>query len=218
MSEAVYEDGLLGDDTIRVRDSDGSSAPLGADRWRGPARGADRTLLDRVDGPTLDIGCGPGRLVVALLDRGIPCLGVDPAAASVELTRSAGGHAVQRSVFDPLPRSGEWACALLADGNIGIGGNPVRLLRRAGELVRPGGRVLVELDPPRSGSRRRRIRLEDGAGRVGEWFPWAHLAADEVDDAARAAGMVVLYRWWAHDVDGDGSSPIRWFAALTRPA
>ena len=216
MSEAVFERGMRGDDSVLVRDSDGSTEPLQVARWRGPARGADRTLLDRVDGPTLDIGCGPGRLVVALLRRGIPCLGVDPVATSVELTRSAGGHAVQRSVFDPLPRTGTWACALLADGNIGIGGNPVRLLRRAGDLVRPDGQVLVELDPPRTGTGRRRIRLEDGTGDIGEWFSWAHLAADEVDDAARAAGMVVLYRWWAHDGDGDDGSPIRWFAALTR--
>ena len=213
MSASVYEDGLRGAASVLVRDSDGSTAPLDASRWHGPARGADRTLLDRVDGPTLDIGCGPGRLVAALTQRGIPCLGVDPSALSVQLTRRAGGHAIRRSVFHRLPYAGTWACALLADGNIGIGGDPVRLLGRVGELLAPGGRLLVETDPPRSRSGRRRIRLEDDAGRVGQWFPWAHLAADEIDAAAAAAGLVVRSRWRA--ADGSTGVPIRWFVELT---
>ena len=213
MSVSVYEDGLRGAVSVLVRDSDGSTAPLDASRWRGPARGADRTLLNRVDGPTLDIGCGPGRLAAALTRQGIPCLGVDPSALSVQLTRRAGGHAIRRSVFERLPYAGTWACALLADGNIGIGGNPVRLLRRVGELLAPAGRLLVEVDPPRSGSGRRRIRLEDDAGRVGQWFPWAQLAADEVDAAAVSAGMVVRSRWRA--ADGGSGFPVRWFVELT---
>jgi SAM-dependent methyltransferase len=207
MSEAVYEDALRGDASVLVRDFDGRTAPLDAARWRGPARGADRTLLDRVSGPTLDIGCGPGRLVAALARRGVPCLGIDPVAASVQLTRQAGGHAIRRSVCDLLPYEGTWSCALLADGNVGIGGDPVRLLRRAGELVAPDGRLLVEVDPPRSGTGRRRIRLEDGAGRVGRWFPWATLAADDVDAAAAAAGMIVRSRWRAADLSA--GSPVR---------
>ena len=216
MSQSVYEDGLRGDVSVLVRDSDGSTAPLHAARWQGPARGADRTLLDRVHGPTLDIGCGPGRLVVALARRDIPCLGVDTSALSVQLTRRAGGHAIRRSVFDRLPYAGGWACALLADGNIGIGGDSVRLLRRVGQLVAPDGRVLVEVDPPRSRGGRRRIRLEDDAGRVGQWFPWAHLAADEVDAAAASAGMVVRSRWRA--ADGSTGSPVRWFVELSAAA
>jgi hypothetical protein len=35
---------------------------------------------------------------------------------------------------------------LLLDGNIGIGGDPHRLLRRVRELLTPTGRLLVELD------------------------------------------------------------------------
>ncbi|MDP9442781.1 MAG: hypothetical protein M3P34_11540, partial [Actinomycetota bacterium] len=52
------------------------------------------------------------------------------------------------SVFGALPGEGRWATALLIDGNIGIGGDPVALLRRVAELLRPAGVVLVELDAP----------------------------------------------------------------------
>ena len=37
---------------------------------------------------------------------------------------------------------------LLADGNIGIGGDPGRLLDRCRDLLGPDGDVIVELEPP----------------------------------------------------------------------
>ena len=60
-----------------------------------------------------------------------------------------------RSVFQPVPGEGGWDTVLLADGNIGIGGDPVALLTRCRELLAPAGRVLVELDPPGHGAARR---------------------------------------------------------------
>ena len=57
---------------------------------------------------------------------------------------------VRRDVLGPLPGEGTWDHVLLADGNIGIGGDPLRLLHRAAHLLRPGGTVLVETDPGRT--------------------------------------------------------------------
>ncbi|MCA1720551.1 MAG: class I SAM-dependent methyltransferase [Actinobacteria bacterium] len=179
-------------------------------RWSGPARGADDSLLARVTGPALDIGCGPGRLVAALAARGVPALGIDIAPAAVGLTRRAGGRALQLSVFDEVPDAGRWGCAVLADGNIGIGGDPVRLLRRSAELLAAGGQVLVELAAPRSGSRAVQVRLEDADGNAGAWFPWAHVAADALAPLALQAGLRVVEAWCEPAV-GD---PLRWFAAL----
>ena len=214
MSVAVYEDSLRAGVPVLVRSSDGTAVPLDVDRWQGPARGADDTLLLRATGPALDIGCGPGRLVAALAARGVDALGIDIAPTAVGLTRRAGGRALQLSVFDDVPSAGSWRSAVLADGNIGIGGDPVRLLRRTAELLSPDGRVLVELDAPRSGARIDRVRLETADGRLGAWFPWAHVAADALAPIALRAGLVVVEQWSAPDPPVDGES--RWFAALAR--
>ena len=213
MSVAVYEDSLRGNAAVVVRYRDGRTLPLDVERWQGPARGADESMLGRVTGSALDIGCGPGRLVAALAARGVAALGIDIAPAAVGLTRRAGGQALQLSVFDDIPRAGQWDVAVLADGNIGIGGDPLRLLRRAAELLSPTGRVLVELDPPHSGARSDQVRLEDAEGNAGAWFRWAHVAADAIGPLAAKAGLRVLEEWTAPDQP----TPIsRWFAALAR--
>jgi SAM-dependent methyltransferase len=209
----VYEDGLRGDATVLVRFRDGTSRPLDVGRWHGPARGADGTLLSRVSGAALDIGCGPGRFVAALAKVGVLALGIDIAPAAVGLTRRAGGRALQLSVFDEIPGAGHWDVAVLADGNIGIGGDPVRLLRRVTELLSADGRVLVELDRPGFGVSTGPVRLEAAEGAVGAWFDWAHVAADEVQNISTAAGLRVVEEWTAPDFP---TQTPRWFAALAR--
>lgn len=186
--------------------ADGARIELPVERWQAEPDHADQLLLDRCTGPTLDIGCGPGRLTASLGSRGVPALGVDVSPVAVRLTRQRGALAVRRDVFQRLPGEGRWQHVLLADGNVGIGGDPGRLLRRAGELLARGGTVLVELDPPGTGLRRGQARLTGGPGEHG-WFPWARLGADATESQAEAAGLVV--RWC---VERSG----RWFAELAR--
>ena len=61
-------------------------------------------------------------------------------------TRDRGVSAILRNVFERVPAEGRWETVLLADGNLGIGGDPVRLLRRMAQLLAPGGRVVADLD------------------------------------------------------------------------
>lgn len=173
-------------------------------QWVGSADGADHDLLARAEGTVLDAGCGPGRLVAELAAQGREAVGIDTSRAAITLTRALGATAVRRSIFQPLPGEGGWDTVLLADGNIGIGGDPVALLARCRDLLAPGGRILAELDPPGTGLSAVRVRLERGAER-GVWFPWAHVAVDAVDGPAAAAGLAVAGTW---EVDG------RSFAAL----
>ncbi|MFJ6669822.1 SAM-dependent methyltransferase [Actinosynnema sp. NPDC091369] len=180
----------------------GEHVPLPVDRWHEEAGGADHVLLDACRGPTVDLGCGPGRLVAALVRRGVVALGVDHSPLAVALTRARGGPALHRDLFGRLPGTGRWAHVLLADGNIGIGGDPVALLRRARALLHRRGSVLVEVEPPGCGLRRERARVAGGA-----WFDWARLDARAVTPAAAAAGLAP--RWV---VEREG----RWFAALVR--
>jgi SAM-dependent methyltransferase len=173
-------------------------------RWCGTADATDQDLLARSPGAVLDLGCGPGRLVIELARQGRESAGVDTSRFAVRLARSAGAIALCRSIFDPVPGEGRWDTVLLADGNVGIGGDPALLLARCRDLIGPTGRVLVELDPPGTGLRSNRVRLEHGTQR-GSWFDWAHVGVDAVEGPAAEAGLCVEETW-----ERDGRS----FAAL----
>jgi SAM-dependent methyltransferase len=139
----------------------------------------------------MDIGCGPGRFTAALADRGIHALGVDVSATAVEMTVKRGGTALHRDVFAPMPGDGAWSHVLLADGNIGIGGRPVRLLQRARRLLHPGGVVVVEVDAASRGVTREYRRWETHHS-VGKWFPWAHVGNDAISTLAESAGFLLV--------------------------
>jgi SAM-dependent methyltransferase len=167
-------------------------------------RPGDGSLVSRCGGPTLDVGCGPGRLTAAVASTGLAALGVDISPTAVRLTRHRGATALCRSVFEPLPAEGRWQHILLADGNIGIGGHPDRLLRRCRGLLAPTGTLLVELDPPGTRSHAATVRLRYG-DRQSRPFRWAYLSADDLAGRAEAAALRVLDRW---------TEAGRWFAAL----
>ena len=203
---AVGFDPALAGTPARMLRSDGAHVALAVRRWRSPAAGEDAWLLDRCLGPAIDLGCGPGRLVTALADRGIPALGVDLSAAAVAQCRRRGAAVLRCDLFAPLPGSGRWRHVLLADGNIGIGGDPRRLLSRARALLRPGGTVLVEIDPEPGtrwcGTARLRTRTE-----VGEPLPWAVVGLNALVELATGAHLRTTASYRGR----------RCFAELTRP-
>ncbi|GGQ14318.1 SAM-dependent methyltransferase [Actinomadura coerulea] len=199
----LYEEALRGRAPVEIEHADGRRRPLPLHDWLA-VRDGDGGLLDRCQGATLDVGSGPGRLTVALARRGLPVLGIDLAPSAVALTVAAGGPALCRDVFGRVPGAGRWRTALLADGNIGIGGDPAALLRRVLTLLAPGGRVLAEVDPPGSASRVEPLRLRSDRS-VGEWFPWAHVSADAVAGLAARCAATVTETW--EDAD-------RWFVTL----
>ncbi|HLN78076.1 MAG TPA: methyltransferase domain-containing protein [Nocardioidaceae bacterium] len=175
-------------------------------RWIGDADASDRTVLAHCGSPTIDLGCGPGRMSEQLARDGVDVLGVDVAAEAVAQARARGVNAIHGDVFGALPREGAWGTALLADGNIGIGGDPVRLLRRVRRLLAPHGQVVVDLAPAGAGLTVGLVRIHAGS-RTSQSFPWAVVGADAVADVAAAAGLSVRD---VHEYDG------RWFAVLVR--
>ncbi|QNE76349.1 methyltransferase domain-containing protein [Streptomyces finlayi] len=149
-----------------LRRTDGWLLPLDVERWCADADTADLSALRRCEGPVLDVGCGPGRLVAELAAHGHRALGIDVSEAAVARTLRLGGSALHRSVFDPLPGEGRWGTVLLIDGNIGIGGDPHALLHRAAELLAPGGLLIAETTA-QDIDERVLVRLDDGRGGTG---------------------------------------------------
>ena len=163
-------------------------------RWVEDACATDRRVLARATGPVLDVGCGPGRHAAELTRRGIASLGIDITPAAIAVARARGARVLERSVFDDLPGVGTWSTVLLLDGNIGIGGEPRRLLRRVHELLRPGGSAIIEVTRPGGCLAARYVSFEVG-GSEGPGFWFAGVCTDCLGGVAGGTGFRVEERW-----------------------
>jgi len=181
---------------LRVVDEHGEELPLPLRRYLAAPTAEEQGVLDRARGPVLDIGCGPGRHVLALSRRGIAAVGVDISPLAVRLARTRGAVVIEGSIFDRLPGAGTWGSALLLDGNIGIGGKPRQLLARVAALLAGGGIVLVELEAPGARTGTLRVRLE-AEETISPWFPWARVSGAELPAIAAGAGLAVAEEWRA---------------------
>jgi hypothetical protein len=107
-----------------------------------------------------------------------------------------------------VPGAGRWATALLLDGNAGIGGDPEALLGRLGTLVRPGGRILIEVEEPGVAGGHLQARIETAA-RSSSWFPWARVGVDDLEHLGAACRLTVGDVWQRRG---------RWFGMLEKAA
>ncbi|MDQ6839217.1 MAG: class I SAM-dependent methyltransferase [Actinomycetota bacterium] len=199
-------------DDICLRTREGDLLAFEPSRWGKRADEDERALLADVEGPVLDVGCGPGRLVHHLVLAGITAMGVDPSPGAVALAQERGAPVLQRGIWDRLPGEGRWGTVLLFDGNVGIGGDPVALLRRCGQLLGPRGRILVEVEAPGVSSRRFEARIERGS-EMTPWFPWAALGVSDSATVAERAGLELTRAWHTVGVTEDQ----RWFVLLGAP-
>jgi SAM-dependent methyltransferase len=209
----LYDRALRGE-RCWIRHEDGELRPLPAHRWLGERHDDERHNDEPFDeavtqlcgAPTIELGCGPARLVARLIRRGIPALGIDRSAAAIHLAGRCGAPALLGDVFEPLPGMGNWQTVLLVDGNIGLGGDPRRILARAAELLCRGGRCVAEFDAEVIGIHARWVRLES-ADDVGPWFRWASVGADS---AAMLAGQVGLMLTGVRLVGGRVIADLAW--------
>jgi SAM-dependent methyltransferase len=191
----AYEHSLARGTALHLRHPDGRTVTLDVARWLAPADAVDLDALDRAVGPALDVGCGPGRIVAGLAAHGHLALGIDIAATAVAMTRARGLNALRRDVFGHVPGRGRWATAVLLDGNIGIGGDPLALLSRIRALLTPLGRVIVETHHEGAVDDRQRVRFVVCDDIVGPEFAWAFVGADALVEYAWRAGFGAAQRW-----------------------
>ncbi|WP_257426890.1 class I SAM-dependent methyltransferase [Nocardioides carbamazepini] len=187
--EVVFAHALRGE-TCTVRTVDGTPVPLPVEDWRRRADLVDRLFLRHCAGATIDVGCGPGRLTEELALAGRPVLGIDVVHEAVAQTRRRGGSALHRDVFDRVPGEGRWDTVLLADGNIGIGGDPLALLTRMRALVRGGGRIVAEVEPPGRPTGSADVQLACPCAST-TYFPWGRVGVDGLAALANRANLTV---------------------------
>jgi hypothetical protein len=108
-------------------------------------------------------------------------------------------------VYGPVPGPGRWRRLLLADGNIGIGGDPHRLLRRCRDLVAPDGQVLVEVTAPGTRSWSAPVTIQSAVGARGAPFRWASVALPDLAAVATTTALRIIETWTEAD---------RWFASI----
>jgi SAM-dependent methyltransferase len=157
-------------------------------------------LPDRL-GHVIDVGCGPGVMVEAVLERGGTFHGIDLSQAMVDEGQRRFGHlpGVTFAVGDieALDVSDEACDQVICMGVIEYLTRADRALREMARILRPGGVAIITvpkrqhidlvavaaLAPVRAAARR--------AGMAGsDRLPRLRLQPDELDAAARAAGLV----------------------------
>jgi SAM-dependent methyltransferase len=184
--------------SVVLRAADGRALDLPVHRWFAAAGAAEQRALDHAVGPALDIGCGPGRHLVALRERAVFALGIDISAELLDVARDHGVNVLERSVFDRVPGVGRWRSALLLDGNIGIGGDPVALLTRIGQLLTVDGHLIVEIEPFDSTGQVMLVRAETPDA-VGPWFRWTTVGPRRLETITRTVGFDLVDAWDAED-------------------
>ncbi len=155
------------------------------------SRLADR--LERAIGPgsgkrVLDIGCGQGLFLEMMRDRGFEVFGVELGEESSRVAREERGLNVITGDLSSLDADKESFDAVLMSHLIEHVDDPVALLERVRDLLKPGGAALISL--PNCRCIERRIF---GAN----WYPWClpvhlyHFDMRSIRRAAERAGLIV---------------------------
>ncbi|MER6303985.1 class I SAM-dependent methyltransferase [Kitasatospora sp. NPDC001539] len=144
----------------------------------------------------LDIGCGTGAFALLLADRGIEVVGIDPAAASIEVAEGKLGSGRVRWIrgdASALPPLRVDLVTMTANAAQAVADPGVwrETLCAAYRSLRPGGRLVFETRDPAARAWERwnpeasyRTTVLPGVGAVGSWA-----------EVTGVSGPLVRFRW-----------------------
>jgi len=112
----------------------------------------EKQAMRHVRGRVLDIGCGGGRVLLYLQNRGFDCVGIDNSPLAVKVCRSQGARDVRLIPLTQIDSSlGVFDAVIMFGNNFGLVGNPRSArwwLRKMLSVTSDRGRILAEcLDP-----------------------------------------------------------------------
>ncbi len=112
----------------------------------------ERQAMDLVRGRVLDLGCGAGRHLLYLQERGHDATGIDISPMAIRTCRKRGAAKARvLSVTQLSPRLGRFDTITMMCNNCGLLGNAKRgpwLLRRLAAMTGPEGRILADSTDP----------------------------------------------------------------------
>lgn len=164
-------------------------------------------------GRVLDIGCGAGRMLLYLMQKGLDVMGVDISPLAIEVCKKRGLKNVRVLSITQVDSSlGSFDTILLFGGNFGLFGNPGRakwLLKRFHRMTSDEGRIIaVSCNPYMSTSIDNREYREFNRGRgrragylrfriryrkfVTPWQEWLLVSQREMRDLLKGSGWKVI--------------------------
>jgi SAM-dependent methyltransferase len=163
-------------------------------------------------GRTLDIGCGPGRVLMYLQKNGFDAMGIDTSPLAVKICKARGLKNVkQLSITDLSPAMSPFDTLVMYGGNFGLLGGLKQakmLLKRFYKMTSPDARIIAQtIDPyqtdyPENLEYHRWNREHNRLGGlvrirsrykklIGPWFDYLFASRDEVKAIAAGTGWHV---------------------------
>ncbi|MDP9296780.1 MAG: class I SAM-dependent methyltransferase [Actinomycetota bacterium] len=197
---------------IVERDDGNFSIGAGPELYFAPFRNwrpVERQAMRYVRGRVLDVGCGAGRVMLHLQERGMEVVGIDNSPSAIETCRLRGAKNTHVLPIERLgPKLGTFDTVLMLGGNLGLLGTPERgrrLLRKLHRLTTDSGRIIgASRDRTRDDDpdvrayvqRNRRLGRLSGQSRLRiryrrfatPWFDFFRIAPDELEDLVDGTG------------------------------
>ena len=190
----------------------------------------EEEALRHAHGRVLDIGCGPGRVLLYLQERGFEVTGIDNSPLTVEIARERGARDIRLMSLTEMDfPAGSFETALFFGNNIGLAGTLEAtrdVFRTLHELLTPDAVILGQSTHATATSKPEHVRYHEWnrqrgryvgrvtirkefRGKVGTWWDLLLLEKPVLESLLNDGGWAVT-----HWIDGDRGA--YWIVAKKR--